>query len=282
MINWRIGLSTGCFYNQPIADCLPLIRENGFSAIEVCSSPAHLDFRDSKSVQDAAKQIMELGLEPYSFHAPFAPHIDIAAADDGQRAASVAEICQAAEAAALLRVHYFVLHPGPEDPAVVGPDEQLPRLQHLIASLNQVASHCKELGITCVLENKLPHLIFGNPSDMLWILDGISAAEVGFCLDTGHAFFARQISDLVRRVVSGYLRMIHAHDNNGTTDDHLPPGEGKIDWTQLFRNLVRIEFHGALILEMAAAKDSNLTMSNARKGRAFLREVARQLSQEKI
>lgn len=282
MINWRIGLSTGCFYHQPIADCLPLIRESGFSAIEVCSSPAHLDFRHSESVQVAAQQIEELGLEAYSFHAPFAPHIDIASLDDGQRAASVAEIRQAAEAAALLRVHYFVLHPGPENPAVVGPEEQLPRLQHLLGSLNQVASHCKELGITCVLENKLPHLIFGNPSDVLWILDGINAAEVGFCLDTGHAFFAGQIPDLVRKVVSGYLRMIHAHDNNGTNDDHLPPGDGKIDWMQLLRNLAQVGFRGALILELAGASDPNLTMSNARKGRAFLREIARELSQEKM
>ena len=282
MINWRIGLSTGCFYNQPIADCLPLIRENGFNAIEVCSSPAHLDFRDSKSVQGAAKQISELGLETYSFHAPFAPHIDIASFDEGQRAASVAEICEAAEAAAVLRVHYFVLHPGPENPAVVAPEEQLPRLQHLIASLNRVASHCKKLGIRCVLENKLPHLIFGKPSDILWILDGINSAEVGFCLDTGHAFFAGHICDLVRRVVSGYLRMIHAHDNNGTNDDHLPPGDGKIDWKQLLRDLVQADFHGAFILELTGESDPNLTMSNARKGRSFLREVARQLSQEKM
>ena len=174
-------------------------------------------------------------------------------------------------------MHYFVLHPGPENPAVVAPEEQLPRLQHLIASLNQVASHCKELGIMCVLENKLPHLIFGKPSDILWILDGINSAEVGFCLDTGHAFFAGQISDLVRRVVSGYLRMIHAHDNNGTKDDHLLPGDGKIHWEKFLNDLVHIRFRGAFILELAGENDPAVTMTNARRGRTYLRDLARRL-----
>ena len=116
MTNWPIGLSTGCFYHRNILECLPLIRESGFSMIEVCSSPEHLDFRDLKSVHRAADGIKHLGMEAYSFHAPFAPDIDIASYDAAQRAKSVAEICKAAEAAALLRVHYFVLHPGPENP----------------------------------------------------------------------------------------------------------------------------------------------------------------------
>ena len=62
MTNWRIGLSTGCFYNQSIIECLPLIRESGFGTIEVCSSPTHLDFHDEVAVKRAANQISELGI----------------------------------------------------------------------------------------------------------------------------------------------------------------------------------------------------------------------------
>ena len=277
MTNWPIGLSTGCFYHQNILECLPLIRESGFHRIEVCSSPQHLDFHDRSAIKRAADRIGELGMEAYSFHAPFAPHIDIASPDDSQRSASLAEIFKAAEAAALLRVTYFVLHPGPENPASVRPEEQLPRVQYLIASLNQVASHCKKLGIMCVLENKLAHLIFGKPSDILWILDGINSAEVGFCLDTGHAFLVGHIPDLVRKVVAGHLRMIHAHDNNGTHDDHLAPGDGKIDWEGLERGLAEIGFRGTFILELAENDDPATTMANARRGRSHLREIGRRL-----
>ena len=218
-------------------------------------------------------------MEAYSFHAPFASNIDIASSDDAQRAASVAEIFKAAEAAALLRVHYFVLHPGPENPAAITPEEQLPRMQHVVDSLNQVARRCKELGIMCVLENKLPHLLFGNTSDILWILDAIKTAEVGACLDTGHAFLAGDMHNLVHKL-SGHFRMIHAHDNGGGDDNHWPPGDGKIDWEKFLRDLIDVRFRGALILEMAGNNDPAVTMTNARRGRAYLREIARRIALE--
>jgi sugar phosphate isomerase/epimerase len=277
MTSWPVGLSTGCFYHQNILECLPLIRESGFSMIEVCSTPEHLHFRDLKSVHRAAERINELGMEAYSFHAPFAPDIDIASSDPAQRAASVAEIFKAAEAAALLRVHYFVLHPGPENPAAVPEAEQLPHMQHVVDSLNQVARHCRELGIMCVLENKLPHLLFGNTSDILWILDGINAAEVGVCLDTGHAFLAGDMHNLVHKLAA-HLRMIHAHDNDGKEDRHWPPGDGKIDWQKFMHDLIEARFRGALILEMAGNDDPAVTMANARRGRSYLREIARRLA----
>ncbi len=276
MTSWPIGLSTGCFYHQSILECLPLIRESGFSMIEICSTPEHLHFRDLKSVKRAAERINELGMEAYSFHAPFAPDIDIASSDPAQRTASVAEIFQAAEAAALLRVHYFVLHPGPENPAAIPQVEQLPHMQHVVDSLNQVARHCRELGIMCVLENKLPHLLFGNTSDILWILDGINTAEVGVCLDTGHAFLAGDMHSLVHKL-AGHLRMIHAHDNAGREDNHWPPGDGKIDWQKFMSDLIEARFRGALILEMAGNNDPAVTMANARRGRSYLREIARRL-----
>jgi sugar phosphate isomerase/epimerase len=277
MTSWAIGLSTGCFYHQNILDCLPLIRESGFSMIEVCSSPEHLDFRDLKSVQRATERINGLGMEAYSFHAPFAPNIDIASCDSAQRADSVAEIFKAAEAAALLRIHYFVLHPGPENPAAIPAEEQLPRMQNVIDSLNRVARRCKELGIMCVLENKLPHLLFGNTSDILWILDGINTAEIGACLDTGHAFLAGDMHGLVHKL-SGHLRMIHAHDNGGVDDNHLPPGDGRIDWKKFLRDLIEVRFRGAFILEMAGNDDPAVTMTNARRGRQYLREVSRRIA----
>ena len=279
MTSWPIGLSTGCFYHQSILNCLPLIRESGFSMIEVCSAPGHLDFHDSKSVHQTAQKIRELGMEAYSFHAPFAPNIDIASSDVSQRAGSVTEIRRAVEAAALLQVHYFVLHPGPENPAAIPAVEQLPRMKHVIESLNEVARCCRELGIMCVLENKLPHLLFGNTSDILWILDGINAAEVGVCLDTGHAFLANDMHALVHKL-AGHLRMIHAHDNGGANDNHLPPGDGKIDWEKFLRDLIAARFRGAFILEMAGNDDPGVTMANARRGRAYIREIARRIALE--
>ena len=277
MTDWPIGLSTGCFYHQCILDCLSVIREGGFSMIEVCSSPAHLDYHDAAMVRRAAERIDELGMEAYSFHAPFADNIDIASPDDAQRNGALAEVLQAAEAAAILRVHYFVIHPGPEHPAATSGEEQLARMHNVVTTLNVVARRCHELGIMCILENKLPHLLFGNTSDILWILDAINTAEVGACLDTGHAFLSGDMQWLIKKL-RGHLSMVHAHDNLGAQDDHLPPGDGRIDWEAILRDLMTIEFRGALILEMAGQADANVTMANARRGQQYLRKISQRVA----
>jgi sugar phosphate isomerase/epimerase len=245
--------------------------------IEVCSSPTHLPYRDRTAVERAAERIQELGMEAYSFHAPFADHIDIASPDEAIRNVALAEVLQAAEAAAILRVHYFVIHPGPEHPPESSGEEQLARMTNVVATLSEVARRCRELGIMCVLENKLPHLLFGNTSDILWILDAINTAEVGACLDTGHAFLAGDMPSLIRKL-RGHLRMIHVHDNGGSRDDHLPPGRGQIDWEATLRDLVEIQFRGALILEMAGQPDMETTMANARRGRQYMREISRRIA----
>jgi len=277
MTNWPISLSTGCFYQQSILDCLESIRASGFSMIEVCSSPAHLDYHDLGAVRAVATRVEQLGMEAYSFHAPFADRIDISAPETDLRELALQEILRAVEAAAALQVHYFVIHPGPEHANIPPHEERLRRMENVVATLNRVARRCAELGIGCVLENKLPHLLFGYTSDILWILDALDGVEVGACLDTGHAFLSGDLPNMLHKL-AGHLRMIHAHDNRGHRDDHMAPGDGNIDWQWLTRELVTVGFHGALVLEMAGTPDPAVTMTNARRGRSFLRGIARGLA----
>jgi Sugar phosphate isomerases/epimerases len=281
MSDWAVGLSTGCFYRTNILECLQPIRESGFSMIEVCSSPSHLDYHDLAAVHRAAGRISELGMTAHSFHAPFADHIDISALEKQRREESLREIFQAVEAAAVLRVSYFVIHPGPEHATPPLPHERQQRMENVVESLNRVAHRCRSLGLACVLENKLPHLLFGNTGDILQILEALDAVEAGVCLDTGHAHLSGDISHLLRKL-SGHVRILHVHDNRRNYDDHLPPGDGMIDWKSLLHQLTREGFHGALILEIAATSETAHTLENARRGRAHLREVSRQILREKL
>ena len=277
MTNWPIGISTGCFYRSPLIDCLETIRGSGFSMIEVVFSPSHLDYRDPQAVQEAALRIETLGMEAYSFHAPFGNDIDISSPDLARREFALDEILRAVEAAALLGVQYFVIHPGPENADIPSREERLLRIENVCAVIAQVAVRCEELGIQCVLENKLPHLLFGQSADLLWILACFEAHRVGACLDTGHAFLAGDLQQLVIKMAP-YLRLLHVHDNKGHGDDHLPPGDGRIDWTALIKELAAIRFNGAFIMEMAGGGDAEDVMARARRGRSYLRKRARRLA----
>ena len=279
MTSWPIGLSTGCFHRTPILECLETIRASGFCMIEVVFSPSHLDYKNLGAVRQVALRIEELGMEAYSFHAPFANDIDISSPDFATREHALDEILYAVEAASMLGVHYFVIHPGPENADIPSREERMVRIENVISVLNRVATRCAEAGIKCVLENKLPHLLFGSSSDIVWILGSLETNEVGACLDTGHAFLAGDLYNLVFKL-GPYLRMLHVHDNKGHSDEHLPPGEGRIEWGKLVRELVQVSFHGAMILEVAGSRDFEETMARARVGRKCLRNHARRCALE--
>jgi sugar phosphate isomerase/epimerase len=74
--------------------------------------------------------------------------------------------------------------------------------------------------------------------------------------------------------------MLHVHDNKGHGDEHLPPSEGRIDWLAFMRELVQIHFHGPFILEIASGSDPEIVMERARKGRSYLRSLARRIAME--
>ncbi len=272
MSDWAIGLSTGCFWQTSIFECLEPIRNSGFDRLEICSYPAHLNYHDKHSVGRAAEKIHALGLEAYSFHAPFSEGIDITSPDQSTRDFAMAELIGAAEAAALLQVRYFVLHPGPEK-AILPESERFFRLQNAVDVLNRFYHHCRRLGIGLVLENMLPHLFAGRTRDLMWILGALDVDDVGVCLDTGHAYLAEDLLLVVHKL-SGHLWMVHASDNHRQRDDHLPPGTGAIDWTALMAHLTKLHFNGTMILEIAGDADQTITLERARGGRQHLRDLA--------
>lgn len=271
---WPVSLSTGCFYQLNILSCLKTIKDSGFNWIEVCSTLGHLDYHDSAAVRRVHLRIRELEMKACSFHAPFAEHIDISSPNVPVRQNALAEIFLAAEAAALLEATYFVIHPGPERESIEDPHVHIDRLKHTTDSLFKIAAYCCRLGVRCVLENKLPHLVCAKIDDLVFILDATAMSNVGVCLDTGHAHVARALESMLD-VLAPFLCMLHAHDNRAHVDEHLPPGEGGIDWMRFACGLKAARFDGLVVVELSSSGDDWETMERAKRGREFLQDTFR-------
>jgi sugar phosphate isomerase/epimerase len=261
-----------------IFDVLEKIRANGFGIIEISSSYPHLDYHDLEMVRRAAERINQLGLEPFSFHAPLMPSIDITSLDRDQREKSVNEILTAAEAAGILGVQYFTIHPGPEKVGKPAAEEFLQRMKNAAQALTKVAQRCYDLGMILILENMLPHLLFGHISDLLWMMGAIGHRNIGICLDIGHANLTGDVATAMYRL-SGHLRVIHANDNRGTADEHLPPGDGNIDWRDIIVKLQKVGFRGSFILELSGDSpfDVQHTLDGARKSRNLIWGLSRKI-----
>lgn len=277
MTDWPVGLSTGCFYRQKISDVLETIRNGGFSMIEICSFPAHLDYHDRNLVRETGHLIRDLGMDPFSFHAPFRESIDITSLDGGQREFSLNELLTAAESAASMEVRHFVIHPGPDRSGRPPEAEYVARMANAAQVLTRVADHCRQLGMTLVLENMLPHLLFGRISDIMWIMGAMRDMNFGVCLDTGHAFIGHDAYAAVHKL-SGHLQMLHANDNAGRWDQHLPPGKGGLDWKRLISRLADLSFRGGIILELASTTgggSAQALLREAQQARVFLQQTFR-------
>jgi len=112
-----------------------------------------------------------------------------------------------------------------------------------------------DLGVEVVLEN----LIEPDPGLMARLHDAVAHDSFKLCLDVGHVNVwgggspARWIEAWGHR-----LRHVHLHDNHGKTDEHLPPGQGTLDFTALFASLRTHSPDATVSLEVEAEPDTVL------------------------
>jgi sugar phosphate isomerase/epimerase len=104
-------------------------------------------------------------------------------------------------------------------------------------------------------------------------LEALKGADVGVCLDTGHAYLAGDLWNVAQKL-GDRLKVIHASDNKGKYDDHLPPGEGAIDWLRFCRQLHDSGFQGSIIMEIAGKGETQHILESAQQARRFLYSIS--------
>ena len=96
-------------------------------------------------------------------------------------------------------------------------------------------------------------------SDLKEIIRNIGSPYLGICFDSGHANLLAASSDISIRdeiIDAGeYLWTLHIHDNDGSGDQHLPPGDGNIDWGLVIRALREADYKGVFMMEIQERGD---------------------------
>ncbi len=101
-------------------------------------------------------------------------------------------------------------------------------------------------GLLVALEN----IFEPTPNLLAQLLASLPAPHFGHCLDIGHwrLFAKTSLADWLAAVGPRLLHL-HLHDNRGTADDHLPVGEGDIDFPALFAGLRTLTSSPSMTLE---------------------------------
>jgi sugar phosphate isomerase/epimerase len=247
-MKWELGLSTGIGYTQPIEEVLAPIAHAGFRVVEVSTAPHHLRVDDLGQVEVVAGLIRDAGLHVHSLHAPFGHDVNFTSPEPEQRRHALRRLTDAAEALRILGGTQYVIHPGGEDQRWTWDRDH--RMALSVEGLTQVWGECRRRGLTLVVETPLPHLLGGRLEDLEWILARLPPEGTGVCVDTSHTslggFLLEAIERFGRRIVH-----VQASDTRGVTDDHLPPGDGIIDWPRLVGALEGVGYQGVFMLEVS-------------------------------
>ena len=309
------GISSHLFFPDRLAPgTLELLRDAGAETVEVFAARHHFDYTDRGAVRElagwfrsnpvAATMHMPLFTESeesqWSRHT--APTLNLVSRAKGERIAAMDEVKRALEAAEQVPFRSCVLHLGLKDDrwATETLDLSLTAIEHLKA-------FATPLGVQLLLENQFSDL--ATPAHLVEIARVGHFDTVGFCLDTGHAHltqptlpdetgFDRVARERLRdefgnaalkdglaeafQTFGDQLAELHLHDNNGTRDEHLWPGEaasGKgVDWGIVRASLPKLRTEPLAMLEIAY-EPAVLTRDVSRKAGAARRLLEPQTEQ---
>lgn len=191
---------------------------------EIYLSGSTLDRLAPGSVEAVADALRASGIATATFHAPF-NDINPGARDEEARRLAARRLRQAVVAAAPFRPLGIVMHGGYSDWLYdFNPDEWL---AGAVRTFSETAEIAERSGVDLFVENVFDDV----PDHLLRLLSAVGSKRMGFCFDPGHAaLFSRLSLPEWAGAFGPALREIHVHDNRGRRDDHLPVGEGSIDF----------------------------------------------------
>ena len=101
----------------------------------------------------------------------------------------------------------------------------------------------------------------------------VAADNFGLTLDVGHLHYQGEvpIGDQLRRW-RDRLWNVHIEDMRRGVHDHLPFGEGEIDFGEVLGTLAEIGYEGGVYVELS--RHSHDAVETARRALAFLRQAA--------
>ncbi len=174
-------------------------------------------------------------------HGPFRPFC-IRALDEVDKA--VAVVSEWIRWCTRLGVDTLVCHPFTAEGVS---EEKLERVNLIgFKSLSRVAEEC---GVTLAVENMARG--FGScAAHILRLIREYPALAA--CIDTGHAnicAYRGKVHELVMEL-GGHIAATHVSDNDGSSDQHLFPGKGVIDWPSVLDALRGAGYRKPLNLEI--------------------------------
>jgi len=248
----ELAASTLHLLDRPLEQVFPDLIRLGTGNIELSDSGNHA--LNPKLVERLQELRASYTLN-FSIHAPYAD-TNLSADDDLIREWILKRIRASIRFASELEARCVVVHPGwttAVDRFMMGRAWDLN-----IRSLNWLLRYAEEYGVSLLIENvpqSMPYLMV-TVDDFQMFFDEMEL-QMGMTLDVAHANLQGEVYEFMRRLPAK-IRHMHVSDNNGVSDQHLPIGDGGIDWGRVVSSARAMGFSGWLVVESYTGVDESL------------------------
>ena len=134
-------------------------------------------------------------------------------------------VLRAMEVAGFLGSDLVVVH-GPGTLGESGPEA----IEHFMQSLLSLHEASSRTNVRVGLENVMTP--DSSVQSLVSILNEFHSDRIGLCVDVGHLNIEGDVIDGLERS-RNWLLSVHISDNHGSSDEHLVPGKGEIDWPRV-------------------------------------------------
>ncbi len=108
-------------------------------------------------------------------------------------------------------------------------------------NVQRLVDAAEKYGINIALEN------IRRPDYVDYVLENIQSDRLRLCYDSGHENCFTK-TDMLHKY-GQKLIALHLHDNDSTSDQHMIPGDGTIDWSTVIAEIKSTGFNGSVTLE---------------------------------
>jgi sugar phosphate isomerase/epimerase len=187
-----------------------------------------------------------------SLHAPLSD-INIASVNERMWEESIRQIKESMENTYEFIDDICVVHPGFFSPLSVQMPEKA--VQKAIDSLTTLCEFAADRGLRIAVENLTSaNMLMGRyPDELIQLVRGVNMDNLGVCIDVAHANTTKKLDEflgITAKVEDVEIIHMHASDNFGAEDLHLPLGEGNLDWRKVLQRINDNEYKGIVVLEL--------------------------------
>ena len=247
----KLSQSTFVYFRYPLDEAIRRLAHFGYDGVEIWGGRPHAYWEDMDKARCSRirKTLDETRLTISNFiPAQFRYPTNLATTDEQIRKHSVAYIKKNVDVAERLESPYVSLCPG----VSLHGDRREDSYHAMMQSLEELVQYVKGKNLKLIIEPahamETDHVL--TVDDGMRVVDALGRDNMGLCIDTGHMFVNKESLGNVAEKVQGYTVHYHIDDNMGTSDDHLVPGEGKINFDLFLSNLIRYKYQGFLAFEL--------------------------------